>query len=84
MATSLEGMILEVQLAAGTLETMYWCSSSEDLMMALSYLWMNGHNHCFSRTCTFVHTHAHQRRPNPNMCPGTSQQPFKNPVFKQA
>lgn len=47
--------------AVGTLKTVYQCSSWEDLMMALSCLWMNGHCHRSSRTCTLVHTHAHQR-----------------------
>lgn len=41
MATLSEGMILEVQLKL----FVQWrlCSSKEDLMMALSYLWINGY-----------------------------------------
>lgn len=61
--------------AAETLETVYQCSSSEDLMMALSCLRMNGHDHRF--TCTLVDIHAH-RRPNSNMSPGTSKQALTN------
>lgn len=69
----------DIRSASKAVGTLYQCSSSEDLMMALSWQWMNGHHH-FSRTCTRAHSCTPEAKPQKE--PGTSQKVDKYPVFK--